>query len=351
MTPAQIRGNIKLKYEIMFHVMFWAIHVGYRYMLSDLSLNLIITDSLYLFNKIAITYFTVYFLLYHLLLNKRFKEFVLYFFISAAATILLRQAITVYVIFPYNLYPLSSVPILFDWVQLFKSIIYIYPVVMLATLIMLTRSWYFEQKNKYLLINEKLKSELKYLKEQLHPHFLFNTINNIYSLSLEKSENTPDALLKLSDLLHFMLYECNSDKITLKKEVEILENYIELEKIRYSERLTITFTKQGDLNNAFVPPLLYLPLVENAFKHGASNSLHETWINVELFVKNDYIHFKVENSNDLDMEKKNKSGIGLSNLRKRLDIIYKSDYELKIINNPDSHVAELKISNKKPDQE
>jgi len=189
-------------------------------------------------------------------------------------------------------------------------------------------------------------AELKALKAQVHPHFLFNTLNNLYALTLSNSPQAPGIVLGLSDMLRYMLYECNADRVSLKNEVLMLQQYIGLEKIRYEDRLDLTFTINGRLDDKLIAPLLLLPLVENAFKHGTSERIGAGWINIDLDVTGNKLKFKVSNSKAENQgnNPENYSGrIGLENIRKRLELLYPSTHQFKIINEDDIFFAMLEV--------
>ncbi len=172
------------------------------------------------------------------------------------------------------------------------------------------------------LVKEKLETELKFLRSQTNPHFLFNTLNNIYALARKKSDKTAEVVMKLSELLSFMLYESGKGTITIAEEIKILEDYIDLEKIRYNEKLTIEFNKKIDNNSRTIAPLLLLPLVENAFKHGVSESRFGSFINIELEVRGSRLNFTIENSFEDTKEKSPGHCIGMNNIRRQLELLY-----------------------------
>lgn len=192
-------------------------------------------------------------------------------------------------------------------------------------------SYKLKIKNQRLDIEKKV-SELNYLKSQTNPHFLFNTLNNIYLLAKEKSDLTPDSVLRLSEILRYMLYETEGKLVTADKEIKALEDYIELEKLRYNHTLKVKFSVEADDIKQEIPPLLMIPLVENAFKHGVSETMGIRFINISLVIQNDILHFDVENSKDENViPDQTQEGIGLKNLRKQLELLF-NDYELKIEN-------------------
>jgi hypothetical protein len=179
------------------------------------------------------------------------------------------------------------------------------------------------------LIRDKLETELKFLRNQTNPHFLFNTLNNIYALARKRSEETADVVMKLSKLLRFMLYETRNEQIRVSDELKILDDYIELEKLRYNDRLTISFLREIDNENEQIAPLLLIPFVENAFKHGASESRFESFINLELNLQDGILEFYIENTKEQNGKKQNDENIGLTNVRRQLELLYK-EHEVSI---------------------
>lgn len=173
------------------------------------------------------------------------------------------------------------------------------------------------------LLKQKVETELNLLKSQINPHFLFNTLNNIYALALKNSSQTAPVVLKLSELMRFLLYGSGKESISILEEVKLVEDYIELESIRYNNRLQITFEKEIDDVSAQITPLLLLPLVENAFKHGASESSREAFISIRLRLKNKQFSFTMQNSVEDNEENQTGHGIGLKNVQRQLELVYK----------------------------
>jgi LytS/YehU family sensor histidine kinase len=173
-------------------------------------------------------------------------------------------------------------------------------------------------------------TELQVLKGQLNPHFLFNTLNNLYSLALSKSSKTAVIIAKMSEMFHYILYECNATEVPISKEIKLIENYIELEQIRYSDRLSVKFEKYVDNMNHLIPPMLLYCYVENCFKHGSSKDPDSPWIKISLHVKNDCLTFEVLNSIPNSGKKDNTEGVGLLNAQRRLELIYPQNHRLTI---------------------
>ena len=198
-------------------------------------------------------------------------------------------------------------------------------------------------KTQQLLI-EKQTAELNYLKSQTNPHFLFNTLNNIYSLSRDKSDLAPESLMRLSKILRFMLYETSSDFISLEQEMKIIEDYISLEQLRYDDSLHINYNHDIEDKKQAIPPLLLIPLVENAFKHGASETRRNPFVDIHLSTRNRQLSLMVKNSVDDPAELKEvQENIGISNLRRQLDLLY-SDYGLNLNQKDSIFTAILSIN-------
>src|SRR3984957_18257109 len=191
---------------------------------------------------------------------------------------------------------------------------------------------------------EKQTAELNYLKSQTNPHFLFNTLNNIYSLARDKSDLAPESILRLSKILRYMLYETSGSYIAIEQDLKIIGDYIELEKLRYDDSLRINFNYDIEDMKQALSPLLLIPLVENAFKHGVSETRNRPFVDIHLSVKNRQLAFFVNNSTEESTEETTvKENIGLSNLRRQLELLY-TDYTLAIQREPSVFKATLKIN-------
>jgi hypothetical protein len=189
---------------------------------------------------------------------------------------------------------------------------------------------------------EKTIAELQLLKSQVHPHFLFNTLNNIYSFSLSNSPETPALVLKLTSLLRYMLNECKADEVKLEKEIEVMRHYIDLEKERYGNKIDIRLNVDGDLKHTMIAPLLLLPFLENAFKHGMSDQLTNPRLQVDITTDNSNLCFKIYNTKN-EMVVKSEKGIGIDNVRKRLACIYPDNHKLIIKDSGSTFMVYLHI--------
>lgn len=221
-----------------------------------------------------------------------------------------------------------------------------------ALLITLVKRWWLKQKETAKLANEKTKAELQLLKAQVHPHFLFNTLNNIYFFTLSGSPKAAEMISKLSGLLHYILNECNEWLVPLEKEINMLSDYMALEKIRYGDQMNMTIQIEegssrqlaGEARREMIAPLLLIPFVENSFKHGASKMLTHPWVKLCINIENSILHFFISNSRPHE-EKPHlqKGNIGLKNVKKRLQLLYAGTHELHIVSEPECFTVSLKI--------
>jgi sensor histidine kinase YesM len=189
--------------------------------------------------------------------------------------------------------------------------------------------------------------QLRYLRAQLNPHFLFNTLNSIYSLSLQKSERTPEVVIRLADIMRYLIYECNEDKIPLEKEIEFIRNYIEIEKIRHSA--DIRFTVEGETAGLMIEPFLFISFIENGFKHAMDHTFHDPFIYITLRVGNGQLTLNVLNSTnaDLEIQAKKLNGMGISHSRTLLELLYPASYDLDIIQTEkdETRTSKLRLHN------
>lgn len=207
----------------------------------------------------------------------------------------------------------------------------------------LSIDWYSQQLLIQRITVEKLNAEVDFLRAQVNPHFLFNILNNLYALTLKKSEQAPDVVLKLSSMMEYMLYDSNDDKVLLDKELEYLQNYVALERLRFGNEAVITFNIANVPSGLTIAPLLLLPLVENAFKHGLSRQTANSELNIDIAFNDSVLTVKVENTRPLVPAEPLKGGIGLSNLRKRLALLYRGKHDLQLKDEPGRFSALLII--------
>ena len=208
----------------------------------------------------------------------------------------------------------------------------------------LIKHWYQKEKRNLELLKENTESQLKLLTAHVHPHFLFNTLNNIYSETQTESPKGSKMIMQLSDLLRYILSEGNKTLVPLNKELQMLTDYINLEKVRYGNKLDLHVSVPGNTGNLQITPLLLLPFIENCFKHGASKFLTSPWINLKIDLKESTMIMKLMNGKDTyQMDEQVKLGTGIANVMKRLELLYKDKHELQITDEPEVFVVNLKL--------
>ncbi|KAA3639566.1 MAG: hypothetical protein DWQ02_03500 [Bacteroidetes bacterium] len=294
--------------------------------------------------KLPFVYFVLYFLMPKFFYPRKYLRFFSVFLITATIAAIGIWALYYYVFNPFYFYqdsgPFWSVKINFKLLDL----IYI---VSIPIVLKMHQRQSLQEKQTRQLAEEKLGAELKLLKNQLHPHFLFNTLNNLYSMVLLQHPKASDVVLRLSEMMSYMLYECERPRIDLQKEIDNIRNYIELEMIRYGKRLDISLETGGEVTDKTIAPLLLLPFLENAFKHGVEKSELNSWVRVNLWVEKSQLTFMVENSlpengND-NSNPKIQSGVGLANVKKRLQLLYPDNHQLEI-KNKETFLVKLNIN-------
>ncbi len=237
-----------------------------------------------------------------------------------------------------------------DPIHLYNTILF-YPSLFFTLLIKTTKSFFESsvqrinlEKEKLKLEKENMRLELNLLKSQINPHFFFNTLNNIYSLVEDKDELAASIILRLSDLMRYSLYESNQDAIPLVQELNFIQNYVELEKIRHKEYVSITLRTGEIPRNLVIPPLILVTFVENAFKHGVKTTIEASRVNIDVQVNGNELAFFIENSKPQKLSRDaTHGGIGLVNVHRRLDLIYPGRYQLLIKNEPTTYTVDLKI--------
>lgn len=220
-------------------------------------------------------------------------------------------------------------------------------VTILSTVLRVITDWWRYQREKQLLTTQSIQTELRFLKSQINPHFLFNTLNNLYALTLKKSDKAPEIVLKLSEIMRYMLYECNEKRVLLTKEIQYIHNYLDLERLRQTGASDIRFTSEGKISDQMIAPLLFVPFLENSFKHGLNHHVQGGgFVRLHLTVHGDDLEFYIENSKAEGLprqEHPRSGGIGLTNVRQRLEILYPGSYNLQIQDEPHRYAVTLQL--------
>lgn len=295
----------------------------------------------YFIFDICYTYFVVYYLTPKYLITQKYFKFGISIFILTVFT---------YALFVFYLFWLNDTTNLpkteqlrFTW---FFTMHFIFSGPLTICAMFLTskmlKNYYAKMEEKSTLIKETSNAELQLLKAQIHPHFLFNTLNNIYSFNLNKSPQTAGLVIKLSDTLKYMINDCQAELVPVEKEIKMIQDYMGLEKVRYGERLTMDTEINGDYQNQLIAPLLLIPFVENCFKHGTSKMLEHPWLKMHILIQIGTLHFKISNSNPpIHVPSTGVKGIGLKNVQKRLQLLYPGEHHLEI--NADEHFYHVEL--------
>jgi sensor histidine kinase YesM len=339
MKPTSIFWK-KKEGQILLHLLFWAIIVTYFAWGFGFGVNYkaaFFNALLYLPGFIFIVYTLIYFLIPRYLVRRKYIQFFSGLII----------AVGICSAYSWTIELTLSANAKFEGVTMStgRAILPFIHVAGIAISINLLNYWYRQKQKTTEVQNEKMATELDLLKSQIHPHFLFNTLNNLYSFTLEKSEKAPEIILKLSNLLRFMIYESNVAFIPLHKEISILQQYIDLEQLRYGDRLDVSFTVNGDLDKKQIAPLLLLPFLENVFKHGINHQTDHCWISFDLRVSGPFIYLKLINSKDNDEIPgiSQFSGTGLQNVKRRLELLYPDQYKLETLEMEEVFIVNLAL--------
>lgn len=334
--------SIKTVYQFVnkrpvIHLMFWTLFVllgsfilSYR---QNFPYNFFLLNFLvHLPVFVLFTYLAVYYLVPVFLLKRLYFYFFLSLFATACIATVFRILIGKYV---YYTFFIPGVLHPKEWINadiFLLNLIWVLIPAILFSMFKYYRNWMHTQTLANETERKRLATELQVLKAQLNPHFLFNTFNNLYVLALQKSDKTAVVISKMSDLFHYILYECNAAEVPVFKEVKLIEDYIQLEELRYSERLSITFEKKIDHPDCLIPPMLLYTFVENCFKHGCSPDPALPWIKLLIRVKGNSLEFEASNSIP-EINCRNTEiidGVGLTNIKRRLELIYPNEHQLEV---------------------
>lgn len=289
----------------------------------------------------ALVYANIYYLVPKFLVNNR----ILIYLINLISLVLLVTSARV--VFHFWLLT-GSLDKQFDLLTDGQIILFVlhFFIALASTVFYITSNWVRNAREKQELKTEQIQTELKFLKSQINPHFLFNILNSLYALTLKKSDMAPTMVIKLSEMMRYMLYECNEKRVPLEKEINYLRNYLDLEKLRIGNKMDVSLNVNGDLENKFIAPLIFINFVENSFKHGGINATNSKGhVYLDIHVNEKEIHFILENSKPLRLMEtktlKAPGGIGLKNVKDRLDLVYSNNYKIKIKEDDDIYSIDL----------
>src|SRR6478752_2270107 len=310
---------------VLLHLSFWWVYLSFfLYQITsrgteiDWERVLTITTN-QVFFALLISYLNYFIFLPRFLAHKKVWRYLAEFILPFALLMLMRIHVERYLIDGYShqeeyLYRTRFV------VQLITTNLFI---VIFVGMLRFAVDWFELEAKKKEMENEKLMAELNFLKAQINPHFLFNTLNNLYYLAYSKSENTTEVIAKLSQMMRYMIYDSNHPKVLLSKEIEYMQGYISLERMRLNNQIPIQFDVKGNIDNVWITPLIFITFLENAFKHGVSNNNPDAWVNISIELEGKECVYIVKNSKPtVKNETGEKSGIGLQNVQRRLALSY-----------------------------
>ena len=276
---------------------------------------------------IIVVYINVYYLIPKLILRRRYWSYLFSLMSMLAMVYLLRTGLN-YVLVTKNIWPeAESVGNFLQLNHIVAVVLGELYVIGFVSAIKLLIAWTIEKQRNEDLAKLQLSTELKYLRTQIQPHFFFNTLNNLYALTLTKSDNAPQLVLKISDMMEYVLYEVNGAKADLIEEINYINNFIDIARLRFNESVECETDITGDIEDVEVPPLLLLTFIENCFKHGLKDS-DKVKVKMSFEIKNDYLEFALVNSFNPESNISNEDGIGIVNTKRRLNLLFANDYVL-----------------------
>ncbi len=340
-----IAGSVFLKKKWIYHTIFWIVYFLFisitffsAYGIRDIWFYIQILAFMPF--SIGLVYFNIYKLIPVLLHRKKYLYYAIALcmamFTAAYADQLIKKY---YVHIGLTIFTYTSG---LDIKSLFSEAVGLFYLTGFTTSIKISKDWITSQQLQQEREKQYLETELNFLKTQIHPHFFFNTLNNLYSLTLKKSDQAPEVVLKLSSLMSYMLYESNAAKVSLNKEISYLQNYLDLEKLRFGQRIYIVFEIEGLIEEVTIPPMLLILFIENSFKHGIKNNVNKIRIDISLKVEEGWLFFMVKNPLG-DRPVSRNAGIGLKNAARRLDLLYGNQYQLDLSEKDNEFTVSLKI--------
>lgn len=320
--------------RLLWHILFWGVVIGYQVVYFGRFTNywdtfLAMSPTLP-FDMLA-TYFSIYFLVPKYLLKKKYFLFFVFLLIFSLPILIIELVIGYYIQFPLLL-PEEVLDFqFFTFERFFDVFMSIYSITIVAISIKLLKLWFIYQQEKVQLKNQSLTSELALLRSQINPHFLFNTLNNIDSLVNINPDKASYSIIKLSEIMRYMLYDSNADFVPLDKEIEYLESFVSLQQLRIKDPDFTSFIVEGDPAGKRIPPMLIIPFLENAYKHGKKN-VKSPGISVHVDINPKLFTFSIKNAYNVNekIEENQSRGMGLINTRRRLDLLYKDKFYLNI---------------------
>ena len=348
------------KYRLTRHISFWLAWISFSSFVQlipaapdSASLYLVISNLILkaiarLPFQIIFCYYTVYILVPTYIFKRKFKHAIAYLLLSAFLLYWLTYFFLtpIFSLLNIRLFGKPLLPFVRFFFSFYSNINFTgaLPACCFMLVIKYYKNWFTKQHESETLLRENANAELQLLKAQVHPHFLFNTLNNIYSYSLTGNPYAANLVDKLSGMIDYMCTDGYKSLVPLEKEIQLLDDYIELEKVRYGSRLNMKVDIEGAFEDKFIAPLLMIPFVENCFKHGASKVRGNQWVELFINIKNNQLNFTLANSkSDEEIIADTKKGIGLTNVKKRLQLLYPLNHVLKIESTNTTYLVYLQI--------
>ena len=334
---------------VFLHLSFWCVYLSFFvYQISsfrreDVGILEIMFHAVFnlIFHMIA-AYMNYFFFLPRFLEKKNVGRYLLEFLIPFTILMIVRVHLQRYMVDGYT----HEVKYFYRNAFIVQTVAITLFIVIFVAMLRFAKDWFEFEARKKEIENEKLTAELTFLKAQINPHFLFNTLNNLYYLAYSKSENTTEVIAKLSQMMRYMIYESNHTRVLLSREIEYMQNYISLERLRLNNQIPIKFEVDGKVEDVWITPLIFITFLENAFKHGVTNNNPGAWVNVSIRLENKTCIYRVENSKitNAQIDNGGKSGIGLQNVKRRLELSYPGQYHLEVDDKSDRYSVELNLT-------
>lgn len=338
------KGSEYLSKKGVYHGLVWLIYALVLLSLDGSKGNFVFTlrnTTIHIFFMMVIVYFNYWYLIPHYLSQKRFLIYLILLFLTAVLITPI-EMVCLY----WNIAGNNNIDAQLELLTKQSGhFIFLFMTLIVSTLLKITKEWLFQQAVQKDLENKNLQSELSFLKSQINPHFLFNTLNSLYALTLKKSDKAPELVLQLSDMMRYMLYKSNEKEVPLEHEIRYIENYLALEQTRYGDKARIEFDYVGEAASQYkIAPLLFITFLENSFKHGLSQSIEHGFVECFIYTENGMIDYTLQNSKTTERDDNYfQGGIGLVNVKRRLELIYPKRYQLDIHETEDTYVVNLKI--------
>lgn len=341
-------NNFLYRYRVfLLHFSFWCVYLSFFFYqitsrVRELEWNeAILRSATHVAFNMVVAYINYFLFLPRFLENKKLGRYLVEFSLAFTVLMFIRVHLQRYLVDGYT-YQVEYFYRSMYIVQITATTLF---VVIFVGLLRFAKDWFDLENKKKEMENEKLTAELNFLKAQINPHFLFNTLNNLYYLAYTKSENTTEVIAKLSQMMRYMIYESNHPKVLLSREIEYMQNYISLERLRLNNQIPIQFDIEGNTEAVKIAPLILITFLENAFKHGVNGNSPGAWVKLSLQLNGKECVFTVENSKVQSVNSDpGRSGIGLQNVKRRLELSYPDHHELDVTDTADQYKVQLKLN-------